>query len=241
MTDRWTETGEWLVSSPLFGVTLTLAAYVGGRLLWQRLGKPAALQPVVVAIVVVAGVLLLFDIDYDDYLIGGSLISFLLGPATVALAVPLYRQLSALRSAALAVPTAIVLGSAGAIVAAVGFVRLLGGDEVLERTMAPKSATTPVALELAALYGGIPPLAAVLTVLTGIVGAVLGPWVMTRARIVDPRARGLAVGTSSHGIGLSRILHDDPVEGAFGGLAMALTALSTSLLMPLLLPLLGLP
>lgn len=231
---------EPLTSTIVFGLSLTLAVYVVSRRVWERTGKPAILQPVIVSIVVIGAVLLTFDIDYADYFVGGSLIHFLLGPATVALAVPLYRQLSTLRSAALAVPGAVILGSAAALVAAVGIVRLLGGEEALELSMAPKSATTPVALSLIETYGGMPAVTAVLTILTGVLGALFGPWVLDRLAIRDPRARGLAVGTSSHGIGLARILGGHPVEGAYGSLAMALTALTTSLLMPLMLPLLGL-
>lgn len=240
-SQRWTETGQWLVSSPLFGLTLTLAVYAASRALWLRRGRPAALQPVVVSMAVIVAVLLLADVSYDDYLEGASLIILLLGPATVALAVPLHRQLATLRSAALAVPGAIVLGSAAAIAASVLLVRLLGGDELLERTLAPKSATSPVAIALAETYGGLPPLTAVLTILTGTIGALLGPWLLDRIRVHDERARGLAIGTSSHGIGLARIIDGHPVEAAYGSLAMGLTALATSLLMPVMLPLLGLP
>src|SRR5690606_28560657 len=124
--------------------------------------------------------------------------------------------------------------------AAIGIVRLLGGEETLELSMAPKSATTPVALSLIETYGGLPAITAVLTILTGVLGALFGPWVLDRLAVRDPRARGLAIGTSSHGIGLARILGGHPVEGAYGSLAMALTALTTSLLMPLVLPLFGL-
>lgn len=231
---------EPLTSTVLFGLTLTLAVYVASRALWERTGKPAILQPVLVSIAVIGAVLLVFDIDYDHYFVGGSLIHFILGPATVALAVPLYRQLATLRSAALAVPGAVILGSAAALAAAVGIVRLLGGEEVLELTMAPKSATTPVAVALVETYGGMPAITAVLTISTGVLGAVFGPWVLDRLAIGDPRARGLAIGTSSHGIGLARILPGHPVEAAYGSLAMALTALTTSLLMPVMLPLFGL-
>jgi putative effector of murein hydrolase len=117
-------------------------------------------------------------------------------------------------------------------------VRAFAGDETLQRTMAPKAATTPVSIALSETIHGLPPLTAALTIVAGTLGAVAGPAVLTLLRIRDPHARGLALGSVSHGIGTSRALHDDPVEGAFAGLAMGLTALVTSLLLPLLVALL---
>jgi putative effector of murein hydrolase len=122
---------------------------------------------------------------------------------------------------------------------AYALVLLLGGDEQLAITMAPKAATTPVSIALSDVAGGIPSLTAVLTILVGILGAVAGPKVLDLARIRDRRARGLALGSVSHGIGTSRALVEDETEGAFAGLAMGLTALATSIVLPLLLALLG--
>ena len=117
-------------------------------------------------------------------------------------------------------------------------VRLLGGSDVLARTMGPKSTTTPVAIALADRFDGIPELAAAFAVIVGTLGAVLAPSVLSLLRVRDRRARGLAVGAVSHGIGTSRMLHESAVEGAFSGLAMGLTALVTSLVMPVLVALL---
>jgi len=130
------------------------------------------------------------------------------------------------------------VGSGAAIVVAILATRLLGGSEELALSMAPKSTTTPVALALSESIGGIPSLTAVLTILTGIVGAVIGPRVLTLLRVRDHTVRGLAVGASSHGIGTAQMLQESRTEGAFSGLAMALTALATSIWLPVLVPLL---
>ncbi len=230
-----TETVDWLKTSPLFFVLLTLAAYRIGRELKDRTGGHAVAQPVLVAIVLIGIVLTWTDVDYDVYADGTQLIAFWLGPATVALAVPLHRNAHRLRGFLVPMLAAIPLGAMVSIVTAVVAVQVLGGDNELARTMAPKAATTPVSLALSAENGGIPALTAVLTIFIGIVGAVAGPGVLTLLRVRDRRARGLAMGAVSHGVGTSRSLHDDETEGAFAGLSMGLTALATSLLLPVVI------
>jgi predicted murein hydrolase (TIGR00659 family) len=228
------QTWTWLVHSPLFGLTLTLAAYAAGRWVHRRTGH-TVLQPVLVAVVLIAAVLVVADVPYEDYLAGGSYVGFWLGPATVALALPLHHEWHLVRRAALPILTGVVAGSLVSITSAVLVTRLLGGSRALELTMAPKAATTPVSIAISGQIGGIPSLTAVLTIIAGITGAVAGPWVLDRFGIRDLRARGLAVGAVSHGIGTSRALQDSRTEGAFSALSMALTALATSLLVPLLL------
>lgn len=229
---------DFLRTSPVFWIFVTVLGYRVGLALRDRTGGHPLAQPVIVAVAIVIGMLSLLDVDYEGYMAGGSMIHLLLGPATVALAVPLYRQVHHLR--AMLVPTlvAIPVGAAVSITSALLTVRLLGGGQQLERTLAAKSTTTPVAIAITEQVGGIPSLVAVLTIIVGMLGAVLGPAVLDRLHIRDPRARGLAVGAVSHGIGTSRCLHDDPAEGAFSGLSMGLTALATSLLVPLVIALL---
>jgi predicted murein hydrolase (TIGR00659 family) len=227
-------TWDWVTTSPLFGLTLTVVAYAAGRWVHRRTGN-AALQPVLVAIVLVGSLLLVLDIPYDDYLTGGSLISFWLGPATVALALPLHHEWHLVRRAAAPVLTGIVAGAAVSICSAVLVTRAFGGSHLLQLTMAPKAATTPVSIAVSEQVGGIPALTAVLTIVAGITGAVAGPWLLDRLRVTDLRARGIALGAASHGIGTSRALHESRTEGAFSALSMALSALATSALVPLLL------
>lgn len=228
------ETWTWLTTSPLFGLTLTLGAYAAGRWLHRRTGN-AVLQPVLVAIVLVGAVLLVADVPYHDYLEGGSYIGFWLGPATVALALPLHQEWHLVRRAALPVLTGVLAGALVSILAAILVTRVAGGSRALELTMAPKAATTPVSIAISEQVGGIPALTAVLTILAGITGAVAGPWLLDRLGVHDLRARGIALGAVSHGVGTSRALQESRTEGAFSALSMALTALATSLLVPLVL------
>lgn len=239
MTLHLEETWQWLVGSPLFGVTLTLLAYAVARRLWERAGRHAVLNSVLVAIVLAGGALVLLDVDYADYMAGGRLIAFLLGPATVALALPLHLEVRLARRAAVPVVLGILVGTAVSILVALGVTGLLGGDRELALSMAPKSATTPVSIALAEQAGGIPALTAVFTILAGVLGAVAGPTVLSAFRFRDVRVRGLAIGVSSHGIGTARALEESRTEGAFAGLAMGLTALATALLLPLALAVLG--
>lgn len=230
---------DHLRSTPLLGVFLTLAAYKAG-LEVKRLSRNHPLaQPVLVAIVLVGLALWALDLTYADYLTGGSIIAFLLGPATVALAVPLHRQAHHLKELAVPMLVAIPIGALVSIGGGVLLVRVLGGTDELERTIAAKSATTPIAISVTEHVGGNTSLVAVFTIVAGIMGAVLGPSLLNLLRVRDSRARGLAIGSVSHGIGTSRALHEDPAEGAFSGLSMGLTALATSLLVPLVIHLLG--
>ena len=224
-----------LLQSPLFGITLTLIAYQAARTVWKRTRGHSLANPVLVAIMLVAAFLLIFQIPYEDYQNGAQYISFLLGPATVALALPLYRQAANIRRAAWAVIACLITGSTTAVVVAITVTTLLGGSDQLALSLAPKSTTTPVAIALSESVGGIASLTAAFTILTGILGAVAAPRLLTLLYVFDQRVRGLAIGMSSHGIGTSRALQDDPVAGAFSGLAMALNALVTAVVLPLLL------
>lgn len=235
MLDTWHD----FLASPLFGITLTVAAYTAALRLWHRFGRSALLTPVLVAIALVVVFLELSGVSYQDYLVGGSFLSFLLGPATVALAVPLYRASSSIRQLALPVLAGVACGCLAAMATGIVVVRALNGGLALEATIAPKSATTPIAIVLADSSGGIASLAAVLTVLTGVLGAVFGPMLLGMVGVSDPRLRGLALGVSSHGIGTSRAIQEGPVQGAFAALAMAMSGVLTALALPAVLRLLG--
>ncbi|CAB4768879.1 unannotated protein [freshwater metagenome] len=227
---------SWFLSHPLTWLVATLLAYRLGVHLRDRTGHPVA-QPVLVGVVLLAAALVLLDVDYATYAEGTTIVTFLLGPATVALAVPLHRQLGRLRGYALPLVAGLLVGVVVSVGSAMLLVRLLGGDELLARTVAPKATTAPVAIALSRTIEGVAPLTAAIGITAGILGAVAAPTVLTWLRVREHRARGLATGAVSHGIGTSRMLHEHPVEGAFSGLAMGLTALATSLLLPLLVPL----
>ncbi|RNL61111.1 LrgB family protein [Nocardioides marmoriginsengisoli] len=227
------ETWEWLIASPLFGITLTLAAYACGRYLHRRTASPV-FQPVLVAIVMIVVVLEVGDIDYADYLAGGDYIAFWLGAATVALALPLHHEWHLVRRALAPIAVGVVVGAVVSISTALFVTDLAGGNRELQLTMAPKAATTPVSLALSAQIGGIPALTAAVTIVAGITAAILGPWILDRIGVHDLRARGIAIGSTAHGIGTSRALQESRTEGAFSALCMGLTAVVTSVLVPLL-------
>lgn len=229
---RIEETWEWLRTSPLLWLFVTIAAYEFGRWLRNRTGHPLA-QPTLVAIVVCGISIEFLRVSYAEYYSATSLITFLLGPATVALAIPVHRQFRRLQDFMLPMLAGLIIGAAVSVGSGILVVKWLGGDDELSRTMAPKAATTPVSIALADRLGGIPELAAVFAIIAGILGAIAGPIALRMIRIRDPRTRGLAVGAVSHGIGTARMLHDDPLAGAFSGLAMCLTAVATCLIMPL--------
>ena len=229
---KYAETWDWLASSPLLGLTLTVAVYAAARRLFERSGRHSVLQPVLICIVVIGGFLEVTGLSYADYMAGGAAIHFWLGPATVALALPLHRQWSRVRRAALPIGVGVLVGAVVSAVSAVLVTGALGGDEALQLTLAPKAATTPVAIVIAEQIGGVPAVTALITVIAGVTGAIIGPRVLDLARVRDARARGLALGAASHGIGTSRALLESETEGAFSGLSMALSALATSAVVP---------
>lgn len=224
----------YLSASPLLHLTLTLVAFQLGNWLYQKSNLHPLVNPVLIAVILLVGMLLLTDTDYPTYFAGAQFVHFLLGPATVALAIPLYRQFQRVRQSALAIVASIVGGSLTASISAVGIGYLLNGSTDALLSLAPKSVTAPVAMAIVEQLGGLPSLTAVLVLLTGIVGAMLGPLVLNLMGISDWSVRGLAIGTASHGIGTARALQVDPVAGAFSGLAMGLNALATAILLPLL-------
>ncbi|MBK0400037.1 LrgB family protein [Limibaculum sp. M0105] len=234
MTEGMRDVWVYLAREPLVHLTLTLAAFQLGSWIYRRGGMNPLLNPVLIAVALTVGGLVLTGTSYDAYFEGAQFVHFLLGPATVALAIPLYRQVEKVRRSALALGASIVAGALAASASAVGIAWSLGASRDALISVAPKSVTAPVAMGITESLGGLPSLTAVLVILTGIVGAMLGPWVLTLVGVRDWRARGLAIGTASHGIGTARALQVNEVAGAFAGLAMGLNALATALLLPLL-------
>ena len=224
----------YLSTTPLLGLTLTLVAYLGGMWIYKRGKLNPLLNPVLLAVIALVLLLLVTGTDYETYFDGAKFVHFMLGPATVALAVPLYNQYQKVRRSFLAIVAAILAGSATAVASAIGIAWALGASRETLLSLAPKSVTAPIAMGIADATGGIPSLTAVLVILTGIIGAVLGTWTLNLIRVKDWRARGLAVGTASHGIGTARALQVNEVAGAFSSLAMGLNGLATAVLLPFL-------
>ena len=225
----------YLAATPLTGLTLTLAAYVAGQWLFRRFRHHPLVNPVLIAIILLVGLLTLTGVDYATYFEGAQFVHFLLGPATVALAVPLYRQFDKVRRSALSLTVALLAGSATAVVTAILIGWGMGASREVLVSLAPKSVTTPIAMGVSELTGGLPSLTAVLVILTGILGAVLGTSVLRLVGVRDPKATGFAMGLASHGIGTARALELGETQGAFAGLAMGLNGLLTAVALPLLM------
>ncbi|WP_432494540.1 LrgB family protein [Kineococcus gypseus] len=218
--------------APGFGLALTLAAHLGADALHRRLGRPALLAPVLVAVVAVALVLEVLGVGYAEYLASVSVLTLLLGPATVALALPLLRAGRALLADRLAVLVTLLVTGAVSVAVTVVSLRAFGVPAELLRTALPRSVTTPVALTIGGAVGADTGLVVVLTLVSGLLGATAGPWLLDRVRVHDGRARGFALGVVSHGIGTARALGHSHVAGGWSSAAMVLNALVMTVVLP---------
>jgi predicted murein hydrolase (TIGR00659 family) len=227
-----------LITSPLFGIALTLLVYRLSELLYRRT-RFILFNPVAISIFSIILLLKLGQIPYADYNNGGRMILFLLGPAVVALAVPLYQRRQEILKRKLPILIGIVAGAISSIISAAGIAWLLGGSREVVLSLVPKSVTTPIAIGITEKIGGIVPLTAALVVLTGCLGAICGPEFCRLIGVRSKAAMGLAVGTASHGIGTARLLGEDRFAGAISGLAIGLNGLATAIIVPLLWLLFG--
>lgn len=232
--------GIWvyLSTTPLLGLTITLLAYQAAQALYTRLGGNPLANPVAVAVMLIIGLLMLSNTPYQTYFDGAQFVHFLLGPATVALAVPLYGQLPRLKKMLGPLMAALLAGSLCGIGSALALAHALGASKATMLSLAPKSVTTPIAMGIAEKIGGLPSLTAVLVVMTGIIGAVMAHGLLRLLRINDEATFGFAVGVAAHGIGTARAFQVSETAGAFAALAMGINGVVTAVLLPLLLPLL---
>ena len=224
----------YLAASPLLGLTITLLAYVLALAVHQRYRRHPLTNPVLLAVVLLVTLLLLTDTPYPSYFAGAQFVHFLLGPATVALAIPLYAQLGRVRAMRWPVLLGLAAGALTEVVSAVGSAWLLGASVPTQLSLAPKSVTTPIAMAVAERIGGIASLTAVLVIVTGIVGAVIAPALFRLLRVQDHAIQGFALGVTAHGIGTARALQISEEAGAFAALAMGLNGVVTALLLPAL-------
>lgn len=234
MTDRVASLWVYLSASPLLHLTLTVCLFVLARFLYRQTGRRSWMNPVLLTVLVLVMILLLTDTPYETYFEGAQFVHFMLGPATVALAIPLYRQWSSLKRHPLALTVSVLSGSLTAVVSAILIAKLGGVSDQALVSIAPKSVTTPVAMGITEGLGGLPSLTAVVVILTGILGASLGPWLLDTLRVTNPMAKGLAMGTASHGIGTGRAIFMGDVAAAFAGLAIGLNGLATAILLPVI-------
>lgn len=239
MTPKLAEIWVYLAASPLLGLTVTLVAYQLAYALYRRSGFNPLANPVLLAVTALVALLTLTGTSYQSYFDGAQFVHFLLGPATVALAIPLYTQFKRVRALLVPVIVGLGAGSLTAILSAIAVGKWLGASTPTLLSLAPKSVTTPIAMGVAERIGGIPSLTAVLVIATGILGAVGARWLFDTLRIADPAIRGFAIGVAAHGIGTARAFQVSEQAGAFAALAMGLNGLATALLLPVLMPWLG--
>jgi predicted murein hydrolase (TIGR00659 family) len=223
----------YLASTPLFGLTATLAVYVTAHAAYERVDRAPWANPVLWSVVAIACVLLATRTPYPTYFAGAQFVHVLLGPAVVALAWPLWLRRREIRRRGIALGAAALVGGLVAAGSAVALGWLFGLPDDILRSLAPKSVTAPVAMGIAERIGGVPALAAVFAVLTGIVGALSAKYLFDAMRVAAWPIRGFALGTASHGIGASRALQVDADAGAYAGMALGLQVVLTALLMPL--------
>lgn len=239
MSSRFSEIWVYLATSPLLGLTATLLAYQLAYAIYVRCRFSPLANPVAIAVALLVLILTLTNTSYSTYFSGAQFVHFLLGPATVALAVPLYQQINQLRRNWLAFLTASVLGSAVAIVTAMGIAHITGASRITVLSLASKSVTMAIAMGITEKVGGLPSLTAALVMLTGITAAMMASVILTLLRVRDDSIRGFALGVSGHGIGTARAFQMSEQAGAFAGLAMGLSGLLTAILLPLALRGLG--
>lgn len=229
----------YLSGSPLLALALTLACYLAASALFERSGRVALLNPVLVSVVLLVVILQAGDIRYAVYFDGAQFVHFLLGPATVALALPLYRELPTLRRHALPILASLLVGLFATVASTMLLARWTGLDALMQLSIAAKSVTAPVAMGITERIGGVPSLTAVFAILTGVFGAVVAVPVLSRLKLDDDAARGLAIGLVAHGIGTARALRISDRAGAYAGLAMALSAMVSAIALPFVVAALG--
>lgn len=239
MSGTFSEIWVYLAASPLLGLTITLLAYQAAYWVYVKAGMNPLANPVALSVALLVALLWATDTPYVTYFQGAQFVHFLLGPATVALAVPLYANLKTLKRNLVPLAGALLAGSVAAVVSAVGIGWALGASRETLLSLAPKSVTTPIAMGIAEKLGGLPSLTAVLVVTTGILGAVLARSVLNLLRVRDHAVRGFAVGVAAHGIGTARAFQVSETMGAFAGLGMGLNGMATAFLFPVLVTLWG--
>ena len=227
----------YLSATPLFGLTATLTVYLLAQAASVRLNQPPWANPVLWTVLVLSLLLQATDTPYPTYFSGAQFIHFLLGPAVVAMAWPMWQRRTELRLRAGPLLAAALAGGTAAAASAVAIGWALGLPADVLASLAPKSVTAPVAMGIAAQLGGIPALAAVFAVLTGLVGAVSAKYLFDALRIQSPEVRGFALGTAAHGVGAARAMQVHPAAGAYAALALGLQVVLAAVLMPLVAPL----
>ena len=225
-----------LINTPMFGITISLLAFELGCFIYNKT-KIAIFNPLFISQAIIILFLLRFDISFETYNKGGQLISFFLAPATVILAVPLYRKIKLLKENALPIFAGITVGSIFGMVSIILLGKLLGIESMLKQSMVPKSVTVPIGVEVSTQLGGIPAVTVAAIVITGILGAIVGPFICKLFRIKDKVAVGVAMGTASHALGTTKAMELGETEGAMSSLSIGVAGLITVVLAPFMVKL----
>ena len=222
-----------LLDSPIFGILLSLFAFEVGMILYNRTKFPL-FNPLLIAIVLIIGFLEFFKINYQEFNVGGQFINMFLGPATVVLAVPLYKQLQLLKKHALPIILGVLIGSTVGIFSIIGLSYILGLNGLLTKSLLAKSVSTPIGMEITKSLNGIIPITVIAIIITGILGAIIGPWILKTFKVHNKIAIGISLGTSAHAVGTSKALELGETEGAMSSLSIGIAGLMTVALAPLI-------
>ncbi|TCO74759.1 LrgB family protein [Marinisporobacter balticus] len=226
-----------LLDNALFGIIISLLAFNFGLFIYKKT-KLSVFNPILISIFIIVFILLHFDIPLETYDKGGKIISFFLGPATVVLAIPMYKQLPQLKNHAKAISIGIITGVITSITVVFLLSKIFRLTDSLLRSLIPKSITTPIGIAVSESVGGIPPITVICIIITGILGAIIAPFVCKTFKIHHKVAKGIAIGTASHAVGTSKALEMGETEGAMSSLSIALTGFITVLFAPLFVHLL---
>lgn len=220
-----------IISSPIFGVLISIIAYEIGALIKQKF-KLSIFNPLLTAIIILIIFLSVFNIKYDSYNNGGQIISFFLAPATVALALPLYKKFSLFKKNALPILSGILCGTACGLLSILALSKLFNLSPELTKSLLPKSITTPIGMALSKQLGGIPSITVVAIIITGILGSIIGPSLYKILKIDDKVAMGIAMGNASHAVGTAKAMEIGENEGAMSSLTIAISGIATVFLAP---------
>lgn len=228
-----------LLNTPLFGIMLSLIAFEIGYFIYNKT-KISLLNPLLIAITLVIVFLLKFNINLEDYNNGAQLISFFLGPATIVLAVPLYKQINLLKAHFLPILIGITLGSVSGIISVLTLSKIFKLDKALTSSLVPKSITIPIGIEVSKQLSGVPAITVAAIIITGIIGAIIAPYACNLMKIKNKVAVGIAIGTSSHALGTTKAVELGEIEGAMSSLSIGIAGIIIVFLSPILIKALAL-
>ncbi len=226
------------LQSEVFIVAFVFLAYFAGKQIQKRT-RLILLNPILVAVIIIIAFLSAFKIDYKSFHEGSKLIEFFLKPAVVALGVPLYLQIEKIKKQAISILVSQLVGCVVGIVSVVVIAKLMGAPKEIIYSLAPKSVTTPIAIEVSKTIGGIPPLTASVVILVGIFGAIFGYTIMKWTHVKNPVAQGLSMGTAAHAVGTSRSMEISPKFGAMSSIGLIVNGIFTAILTPYILELIN--